>query len=318
MLKEDFKATVVKYHAYKSNTTLAIWTLSRVIALTAMSVVLSLSSMTLVWLVGQCLFAIAVLQWFVLLHDFGHNVFFKSGTANWIWGHVASIFCLVPFTPWKFIHAQHHTWTGWQDKDPTMESTLPQNGNNSRRKVARFAWRWWIPVLAISFSVKNFWNMPRLFRLFPRTKERWQFVFSFLVMQLTFWVIFPHTPHIWKIWTVGYLLFLVIADPLLISQHSHVPQKIAGSEEVRPVPVYEQDQFTRTLFFPPFVSKYILLSFDAHGPHHIWPKIPCYFLPMVKVRSANDADWYSWLKEAKALPADQILFSNREETGWNI
>ncbi len=318
MLKEEFKNKVSRYHNYKSNTFMAILTLSRVIALTAISIVISLSANPLVWFIGQCLFAIAVLQWFVLLHDFGHNVFFKSPAANWIWGHVASVFCLVPFAPWKFIHAQHHVWTGWQDKDPTMEATLPKNGKIPQRKLVRWAWRWWIPLLSLSFSVKNFWNMPRLFRIFPRFKERWQFVFSFFVMQLIFWFAFPHTPHLWQIWALGYFLFLVIADPLLISQHSHVPQKIAGTNDVRPIPVYEQDQYTRTLFFPPLISKYILLSFDAHGPHHIWPTVPCYYLPEIKVRSENDASWHLWIKTAKSLPADQILFSNREKTGWKI
>lgn len=318
MLKEDFRIAVKNYSHYKSHTGLAILTLSRVIALTFIAVTLSLSSLPVVWLVGQILLAFAILQWFILLHDFGHNVFFKSHAANWFWGHVASVFCLVPFTPWKYIHAQHHVWTGWQDKDPTMESTLPQKGSSAQRIIVRWAWRLWIPLLSITFSVKNFWNLPRLFKIFPRAKDRWLFAFSFFVMQLCFWVAFPITPHIWKIWTLAYFVFLVIADPLLISQHSHVPQKLADGAEVRPIPVYEQEKYTRTLFFPKVISKYVLLSFDAHGPHHIWPTIPCYYLPLVKVRSENDADWFAWLKEAKSLPADQILFSNRESTGWKI
>lgn len=319
MEKDVFRKMAVDNFKYKSHFGFAFWTLSRVIGLTIFSIYLSTSEKTGVWLLGQLFFAFSILQWFVLVHDFGHYYFFKSRIANWIWGHIASVFCLVPFVPWSAIHEKHHVWTGWQNKDPTMESTLSQFATPSRRFLVRWAWWLCIPLISLSFSLKNFWNLWRLRKLFPHQRNLFfGFLFSLALMTICFCIIFPRIPNFFKLWALGYYLFLVMADPLLLSQHSHVPQKIALDENVRPVPVYEQENYSRSLVFPNWVSKFVLLNFDAHGTHHVWPTIPCYFVDRVRVKCENDMPWWVWLKRVKMLPADRIIFSSRETTGWDI
>lgn len=318
MKKEDFRRLAQQQGPLKSHRGWALLTLGRVILFTLAAVFFSYSENPWIWFGGQILYGLAVLQWFVLMHDFGHNYFFKSKNANWIWGHVASFFCLAPFTPWKYIHGKHHTWTGWHDLDPTMESTLPALATPLQRKAANLIWKSWLPLLSLAFSFKNFWNYPRLARYWPQRSARWEFIFSisFIVAVLALQILF--VPHFWKVWALGYFIFLVISDPLLISQHSHIPQRIAGPREVRPFPVYEQEVYTRSLLFPAWVSKYLLLNFDAHIAHHIFPTVACYHLHRIHYRTGHEYPWWDWLKKAKSVPAEVLLFSHREDSGLDL
>jgi fatty acid desaturase len=319
MKKETFKELSKENLLRKSEWSQSLLLSSRVLFLTLAALFISTSPITVFWLFGQILLGIAILQWFVLLHDFGHNCFFPNKKLNLWAGYFASLFCWVPFYPWKQIHTMHHVWTGWQDRDPTMESTLPRPRGKAITLLARICWRLWIPVLSLGFSFHNFWNLPRLWRLFPEPKERIHFLFSTLGLAV-FLIAVMRSSEFWHFYGLGYLIFLIIADPLLISQHSHVPQMLAkdSSMEVLPVPVYEQELYTRTLQFPNWMGKYILLNFDAHSAHHLWPTLPCYHLGKIKVESKFDAPWLKWLYMTKKLPIDRILFSSRKDTGWQI
>lgn len=318
MTKDTFADLNLKFRNYRSHLGWAYWTLFKVLALTALSIGLSYSGFLIFLIMGQVLLAISILQWFILLHDFGHNHFFKSEIANSFWGHIASLFCLVPFTPWKAIHAKHHTWTGWQDKDPTMETTLQIREKKKMWPLTRLVWKLWIPAITLAFSFKNFWNLSKLFRLFVETKLRINFIFSILLLLGFVFFIIPLIPQVWITWLPGYFLFLVISDPLLLSQHTHVPQNLAAEKEVRPIPVYEQDTYTRELVFPSWVSNYLLLNFDKHISHHIWPNIPCYHLNKVVFDKTNLVLGSDWFLKVKKLPGDELLFLNRKDTGWKI
>lgn len=318
MNKETFADLNLKFRTYRSHLGLAHWTLFKVIFLTVLSMGLSYSGFFALLVIGQILLGISILQWFVLLHDFGHNHFFKSDLVNSFWGYIASLFCLVPFSPWKSIHAKHHTWTGWQDKDPTMEATLQIRQKKKIWPITRLAWKLWIPAITLTFSFKNFWNILKLFRLFHETQLRVNFIFSISLLLSFIFFIIPLIPMFWITWLPGFTLFLVISDPLLLSQHTHVPQNFADGKDVRPIPVYEQDSFTRELVFPTWISNYILLNFDKHISHHIWPNIPCYHLHKVVFEKNNLVSGADWLLKVKKLPGDELLFLNRKDTGWKI
>ena len=92
---------------------------------TAVALYLSASGNLAGWLIGQLLLALTLVQWFVLLHECGHETLFRSRRVHgWI-GHFVSFFALIPFHSWKWIHGKHHKWTGWQDLDPTTQSLVP-------------------------------------------------------------------------------------------------------------------------------------------------------------------------------------------------
>lgn len=316
----DYQTLLVKTSLLKPDFIKAFRVLGYVSTITALSVYLSLSDTLAIWFMGQVLYGFSVLQWFILMHDFGHNCFFKKHrlNLNWFFGYISSLICLVPFAPWKWIHSRHHTWTGWHDLDPTQEATLPSGSTPLKNFLANWSWRLFLPVLTLSFSFKNFWNLPRLFRLFKDKNKQFHFVLSiilplsFLAFQIYF------VPDFLKIWALGYYFFLVISDPLLISQHVHIPQKFSGNAPVSPFGVKDQDQFTRTLLFPKWISRYILLSFDKHALHHVVPRLACYHLKDIHHEFPNSMNWLEWLIKAKKTPAHTLLFSNNSKTGLNI
>lgn len=318
MTKETFSDLNLQFRTYRSDLKLASWTLFKTLLLTAIALGISHAGSVYLLIPGQIILGLMILQWFVLLHDFGHNHFFKSESANTLWGFIASLFCLVPYSPWKAIHAKHHTWTGWQDKDPTMETSLKIKEKKYMWPLAKFVWALGIPAITLMFSFKNFWNIQKLFKLFPDKKLRLEFILSILLLILFILFIIPLIPNYLQTWLPGYLLFLVISDPLLLSQHTHVPQNLSEGKDVRPIPVYEQDAFTRELMFPKWISNYILLNFDKHISHHIWPNIPCYHLGKLAFQKAPSLSGLSWFVDTKKLPGDKLLFLNRKETGWEI
>ena len=76
--------------------------------------------------------ALALVQWFAVLHECGHETLFRGKRANSIVGQVAGFFALIPFYNWKRVHARHHKWTGWQDVDPTTAALVPRELQDGR------------------------------------------------------------------------------------------------------------------------------------------------------------------------------------------
>src|SRR5512132_1645063 len=70
--------------------------LSSATLLTVVGVALSLQPKWLVWLAGQAVFAVTMLQWFALLHECGHGTLFRSKALHAPVGRVAAFFSLIP------------------------------------------------------------------------------------------------------------------------------------------------------------------------------------------------------------------------------
>ena len=73
------------------STLVLLWQMS----FTAFCLYLSLSDNGFVWLVGQILLGIALLQWFLIEHDIGHHGFMPSKSVSFVFGHLASLFLFV-------------------------------------------------------------------------------------------------------------------------------------------------------------------------------------------------------------------------------
>jgi fatty acid desaturase len=294
-------------HLLKAND-LKAWTVTlSVLATSSIGIMLSLSEGVVFWLCGQVVLGISMLQWFFLVHDYGHGNYFSSKGLNDFWGHVASFFCILPFYPWRYIHRGHHYWTGWKDKDPTMTVIIPRDLPPGKKNFINWCWRLWIPIFSVSFSLSNFWNMKKLKELYPGKEGK--FLFSILFLIGSYLLLVTVVPPFFKVWGFAYFIFLFLSDPLLLSQHSSVPQNHTRGKKVKPISFREQDVYTRSLIFPSFVTKYILLSFNNHIVHHIYPTMPGYNLYKVNERFANEEPWFSWLIRAKGTPAVELLFS---------
>ena len=286
---------------------------------TAAGVALSIMDGWLPWVAGQLLLALMFVQWFIVLHECGHDTLFRTRRLHQIVGHAAAFFSLIPFHAWTRVHGKHHKWTGWQDLDPTTASLVPRPLGRAERAIVNVCWRFWIPLFSIIYRVSNYWHYPRLFRMFRDRADRWALVrdAAILIGLYAALVAWLGAPMVLRIFGAATLVSLGIEDLLLLSQHTHVPQNVSHGEAVRPFPTIEQEAFTRSLRLPGIVSSFIL-HFDAHELHHMYPFVPGYHLRRIPYETENEIGWWRWVRGAKQLRGDVLLFQNRADTGWDI
>lgn len=315
-------------HLKPRNGTGALYTLlclglsSLGIGLTQLGSVIALATPVhaLTWLVGSVILAFALLQWFVLLHECGHGVLFKSRTLNAYVGHLAGFFCAIPFRSWTAIHAMHHKWTGWQDLDPTTASLVPRELGAAERFVMNFCWKFWVPAFSVLYRLSNFWNPGRVAKAAKIPHARPGLALNAVVLlalyALIIWLVGPVSLLV--TFGVATTLSLMMLDPIMLSQHSHIPLENSGGEDVKAFRPQEQEVYTRSLRFPNWFSRALLLHFDAHELHHIYPYVPGYRLREIDYTPMNEANWWQWIKAARSMPADTLLFKNRHDTGSEV
>src|SRR5687767_12231778 len=120
------------------------------LALTGAGVALSMLDGWVPWAAGQLLLAVMLVQWFVILHECGHETLFRTRRYHLAAGRLAAFFSLIPYHAWTRVHGRHHKWTGWQDLDPTTASLVPRPLGRGERAIVNICWRLWIPLFSRS------------------------------------------------------------------------------------------------------------------------------------------------------------------------
>jgi fatty acid desaturase len=286
---------------------------------TALAIALSIRDELWLWLAGQIILAIALVQWFAILHECGHETLFRSRRIHGVVGQLAGFFSLIPFYNWKRVHGRHHKWTGWQDVDPTTATLVPRELRRAERILVNVCWRYWIPLFSVLYRINNFWHWPRLRTLFEKSEDRRRLLVSSIGLVVVYLalVVLVGPSALIRLIGLGVLLSLIAEDLLLLSQHTHIPQQLSHGEPVRPFPTIEQEVFTRSLVFPRWLSA-LLLHIDAHELHHMYPFVPGYRLGGIPYETENEIGVWTWVRRARAMPGELFLFHNRLETGADI
>lgn len=270
------------------------------------------------WLVSQPVLALAFIQWFILLHEAGHNTLFKSRKLNLLSGHLASIFAMIPYESWRRIHARHHRWTGWQDLDATTVSLTPRPRRAWELRIVNAAWGLHLPLFSVLYRIENYWNIRRLGQYLPPNAVR-KTALQATTLLLCYAAAFSlaEAGRILSAFGPALALSFAFQDPLLLSQHTHIPQNLSGGRRVRPFSPFDQQAYTRSLRFPGWFS-WLILHFDAHELHHMYVPVPGYRLREIPFQPSNEVNWWTWLCAAKRLPGEVFLFQNRTQTGFSL
>lgn len=290
-----------------------------VLLVTLTGIHLSLKPNILLWIVGQFLLAISFMQWQVLMHDMGHGHFFRPRWLNDITGHFASLFPIVPYLSWKLIHTQHHRWTGYKCQDPTMSNQNVDEIPENKIKLMNFFWKYWIPVFSLSYSFSNFWNINKISKIHQKSKIPITInVIMMILIYLGLIMVLGKT--FFQCWLFAYLLFLSLSEPLLFSQHVHIDQHdhILIGDQLKPIPTFEQNIYSRTLVFPTFISQFILFGFDLHNAHHCYPELPSYMLHELNYEPSKTTNGIQWYLAIKKMPSHTLLFMNSQKTGFDL
>lgn len=287
--------------------------------LTAGGIALSIQESWLAWACGQLLLAITMIQWWAILHEAGHKTLFRSrGMNRWV-AHLAGFWSLIPGDCWRLVHARHHYWTGWQDRDMTTETLVPRQLKGYERLVINSCWLLWIPMFATLYRLNNYWNYPRLRKQFADSADQRLLRNNIVIYGISYVAIAVALGPMLTLKLLGAAIFITLAlqDLLVLSQHTHIPMELAEEREIRPFTPAQQEVFTRSLQFPAWFSRLILLNLDAHGLHHMYPRVPGYRLHALQERDTlNTVPWWAWVIGAKSTPGTVLLFQNRDQTGF--
>jgi omega-6 fatty acid desaturase (delta-12 desaturase) len=271
------------------------------------------------WLTGQVLLGVSLVEWFVLLHECGHGTLFRARWANTLVGHAAGLLAMIPFPIWKRIHGRHHKWTGWQDVDPTTAALAPRVHPRWECAIVNVCWKYWVPLFSVLYRLTNFWNLPRVVRLFPDRAVQRQLIVSAMVVVALYAALFVTAGplQVARLSGLAVLISFVLEDILIISQHTHIPMAQSQGASVPPYSALDQQRFTRSLRLPHWASSFAL-HFDAHELHHMYPFVPGYRLSEIEYTPSNEVSWAGWIRRARAIPGEVLLFQNRDETGFDL
>ncbi len=268
---------------------------------------------------GQLLLALFFLHAFVLLHEAGHDTLFKQRSINRLVGHVAGFLTLMPFWNWQRIHARHHHYAGWQDLDATTAALVPRSIATWERRVINFAWATWLPLFALTYRIQNFWNLRRIGRYItsPGSLRRIRVNTVSALLGYAALLLWIGPLQLLQLIGPGFLLSLVFQEAIILSQHTHVPQRLSAGGDAQPFAPMQQEAFTRSLRLPAWLSA-LLLHVDAHELHHMYPYVPGYRLRRIDYQPRNEVHWWRWLKAARSLSGTDFLFRNWDDTGVRI
>lgn len=251
----------------------------------------------LAYVASQLLLALVMFHGFCLVHEAGHGNCSRKRWVNTLIGHYASVFCALPFFPWKHIHARHHVWAGNPDKDPSNDSVRRWRAKGRVPWIVRASWRTWLPLAAFSQMVV-FWTYP--IRLLREDREEIpRALFSVLFLPAAYATLYFVAPDIFQLrhFALGFLIYLFANELVNVPHHADL---IAFSDRL---PLWNQWQATRSCYYPLFVSELLVLNFNFHIEHHLFPALP----------------WFR-LRKARTLIRAALGDSYREAIGirWNL
>jgi fatty acid desaturase len=266
-----------------------------------------LSSLPLTfWILGQVLLGITFWRSFAILHACGHHAFSTHKRMDDIIGISQSIFCFIPYYSWKFIHFDHHRWTGWLDLDPTMRN-LEKGTSPLNLKILNLCWKLWIPIISIHYIITVFFKRSEALGKRPAVAASILFVLlvhAFLMWELDWSYL--------RYFGVSAFVYLNMGDISLLTQHVHLPMDHSKGSEVAPKRLWEQDEYSHTVEMPGWISRWIVLGFNYHSLHHLFPTMPYYHSNKIIFRGKHTQEGKAWLLKAKSMKASELIYLGRD------
>jgi omega-6 fatty acid desaturase (delta-12 desaturase) len=259
--------------------------------------VLLRSPSTLAFVLSQCVFALLFFHNFCIVHECGHGSVSASRSVNLIVGHYASVLCFMPFFPWKYIHQKHHVWVGNPDRDPAGANLKRWRKEGRVPWLLRASWKTWWPLGALAQHLV-FWSYPLVLAREDRSKIP-QCAASVLLLPVSYLALHWLWPSVFRFsnFALAFVIYLFIEELVNLPHHFD----LFRFEER--LPLWDQWKAARTCYYPLFVSELLVLNFNFHVEHHLYPSLP----------------WYR-LREARKLVRERIGSGYNEAVGigWNL
>jgi fatty acid desaturase len=256
------------------------------------------------WIVGQVILGIAFWRSFAILHACGHHAFSTKRKLDDVIGLSQSLFCFIPYYSWKFIHFDHHRWTGWLDLDPTMRN-LEKGTSQFNLAVLNLCWKLWIPVISIHYIVTVFFTKNSSHR---KLTSVWGSVF-FVIAAHALAIYFLGWNY-FRYFGLSSFIYLNLGDVSLLTQHVHLPMDHSRGSLVMPKRLWEQDQYSHTVELPYWMTRWLVLGFNHHALHHLFPTMPYYHSTRINFQGKHTHHGWKWLRKAKSMKATDLIYSS--------
>lgn len=260
---------------------------------------------------GSLLLALVLLHAYLLLHEATHSAISKNTSLNdWV-GHVAGWMILMPFLPRQRSHLLHHMWAGHPKGDPANHRLIQKFSVMTLAQELRLEriWRSWIPLLTLNDRL-GMWLDPFQKRNAGGRSSRFtreiRSIYIDLLVYFIFIVLLTQTGCLQKflVWYLPALLIQMFFEEL--TNLPHHAETFLLDEKDDALPYWEQHRVTHSCKSLPVWSRYVLLNFNLHTAHHLFPWVPWNGLPKV----------HSEIK--KYLPELEEEQETRNEWAWSI
>jgi acyl-lipid omega-6 desaturase (Delta-12 desaturase) len=232
---------------------------------------------------AHLILAVVYFHNFALLHEAGHGNIHANERVNALVGHYASLFCFLPYYPWKYIHHEHHTWTGNLERDPTLYQVKKMRHEGRVPWIARFAWRSWIPFGGL-LQHTVFWLYPfrswRDGRFQPVQKRN--SLLSVLFLGGAYGLLALYGPAWFSFARLWPSLVIYLIGVEIVNFPHHIDMPVATDPNVKLAP-WEQPVTTRSCDYG-LLAGVLVLNFNLHTEHHLYPTLPWYRLTAARDR----------------------------------
>jgi acyl-lipid omega-6 desaturase (Delta-12 desaturase) len=251
---------------------------------------------------------VAFVQLYVVHHEAVHGSVFHRDVWNAFVGHLIGWLLIYPFLPRRQSHRNHHRWTGHPTGDPTNRRLIAKLRSMSERSALRLdkLWHLWIPFIALSERIA-LWREPFLQRRSENCsaaisrEKRMAIAYIFGYLGCAYFLVATGLfVHFFCWYVPGWVALLVIEELINLPHHTETPLV----DSSKPYEFWRQSEVTRSCQTAPLWSKWILLNFNLHTTHHLFPHLPWFQLPEA---------------QRLILRIDPKIVSNSEhETAWSL
>jgi fatty acid desaturase len=251
------------------------------------------------YLAAQLLLPIVFFQAFSLLHDCGHGSFARARGWSTFVGHFASVLCFMPYFPWKYIHTEHHVWAGNVERDPGLALVRRARDTQKLPWLLAAAWRTWLPLGGFAQHIV-YWSYPLRARGSGKLQaaQRWRCAASVALLIVAYVGLPLALPSLFTLRNFAPAIFLY----LMLVELVNVPHHVGLTGYQDKLPLWKQHLPTRSCNYPPIVSELLVLNFNFHIEHHLFPTLPWYRLRSAhhrvraklatNYREARGIDWH--------------------------
>ncbi|MGE3683183.1 MAG: fatty acid desaturase [Bdellovibrionales bacterium] len=259
---------------------------------------------------GALVLALLFFRAFGAMHEAVHGCLHVNGRFNDILGLGFGVLCFLPYAQWKSDHLRHHYWAGNIEKDPVMKLCLHVKNGGRISRIIEMAWRWWLPILAIMQQIVFWSNATRSSKSTRKGSSEiaslllpigvWTGVTFFLGGYLSLVLLLP-----------AILFYLVLVESVNFPHHLELPQ-FGGDVRLAP---NDQHLISRSCTYGKWFETPVLLNFNYHVEHHLFPTLPFSQLPKAYeltqkalMESHNAESGFAWIVRNRRRPLADVLY----------